>query len=267
MNHNVIYMKRAELVSIYRDTQRLAGNSTSHSYKQSEKWNFREDLPPDEDLYDDAEKRSKPATVKVVNADTLTTAMLLKNSGLGLGLGHDPLVLNMASNTTPGGGVAHGAKAQEEVLFRCSNYDLCTNRKFYPLADDEFVITEDVSIIKDQDYNRLSEYVQFDFIAMAAPRKPSLVYNEDGDPDYMDQKDKELMHDKIDAIFRYAVYQNKGSLVLGALGCGAYGNPVKQVRDMFQQAINKYRYYFDNITFAVLAEGKNPNYDEFSKLH
>lgn len=260
MNQIINYMKRAELVSIYKDTQRLARSSTSHSYKQSEKWTIH-DLPPDEDLFADAEKRTKPATVRVVNADTLTTAILLKNSGF------DPLVLNMASNTTPGGGVAHGAKAQEEVLFRCSNYDLCTNRKFYPLADDEFVITEGVSIVKDQDYNRLSEYMEFDFIAMAAPRKPPLLYDEDGEADYMVQEDKELMNVKIDTIFRYAIYQNSGSLVLGALGCGAYGNPVKQVRDMFQQAINKYRYYFDNITFAVLAEGKNPNYDEFSKLH
>jgi len=253
-------MKRAELVSIYKDTQRLARSSTSHSYKQSEKWNFHEDLPPDEDLFSNAEKRTSPASVKVVNADTLTTAMLLKNSG------HDPLVLNMASNTTPGGGVAHGAKAQEEVLFRCSNYDLCTNRRLYPLLDDEFVTTENVTVIKDQDYNRLSDYVEFDFIAMAAPRKPPLLFDEDGEARYMDQEDEELMQGKIDAIFRYALYQDKGSLVLGALGCGAYGNPVTQVRDMFQQALDKYRYYFDNITFAVLAEGKNPNYDVFSRL-
>jgi len=174
----------------------------------------------------------------------------------------------MASNTTPGGGVALGAKAQEEVLFRCTNYDLCTNRKFYPLSDDEFVVTEDVTVIKDQDYNTLlkAEYAKFDFIAMAAPRKPPLIY-EDGNPIYMFEEDEALMRDKIDAIFRYAVYQGTVSLVLGALGCGAYGNPVKQVRDMFQQAIDKYRFYFDNITFAVLAEGKNPNYDVFRDLH
>lgn len=257
-------MKRADLIRVYKDTQRVAKQTTSHDYKKSEKWNINEDLPPDEDLFEASadNRRDTPATIVVVNADTLTTAIDLKLTGL------DPLVLNMASSYCPGGGVAKGCRAQEEVLFRRTNYFLCTNGKLYPIKDDEFITTDGVTVIKDENYNVLREYKELDFIAIAAPRKPPTAWDDEGELVYMDKEDRDLMSSKIDSIFRYAVYQGKDSLVLGALGCGAYGNPPKLVRDMFQEALDKYRYYFDNITFAVLAlDDKNPNYNLFSSLH
>lgn len=255
-------MQRQELVKVYKDTQRLARQTTSHNYKQSQKWNIDTDLPDDEDLFDDAadQKRDRPALVNVVNADTLTTAIdHLVNDNL------NPLVLNMASDFCPGGGVAKGCRAQEEQLFRCTNYCWCTNNNLYPIKDNEFIITDDVQVIKDENYNILRDYYQFDFIAVAAVRKPLLTYN-DGQAQYMKKEDQHKMQAKIDAIFRYAIYQEKDSLVLGALGCGAFGNPPEQVCDMFQKAINKYRNYFDQITFAVLSDEGNPNYNIFKQL-
>lgn len=250
-------MKRQDLINVYKDTQRLAKDTTSHNYKQSEKWNFEDDLPPYEEL--DREVYDKPAKVTVVNADTLTTAMELADQGL------NPLVLNMASDIHPGGGVAKGSRAQEEELFRRTNYFWCTNKSLYPIKDNEFIITENVAVIKDEDYNRLRDYYQFDFIAMAAVRKPSISY-ESNRADYMDNEDRELMRAKIDAIFRYAAYQQHESLVLGALGCGAFGNPPYQVCNMFRYAIARYSKCFTQITFAVQSGPGNPNYDVFSSL-
>lgn len=180
--------------------------------------------------------------------------------------GQDPLVLNLASCYCPGGGVVKGCRAQEEELFRCTNYCLCTNRSLYPIKSDEFIITDHVSIIKDENYNRLRDYREFDFIAVAAVRKPPLIYHA-VPSQYMEDEDRKLMEDKIDAIFRYAVFHERGTLLLGALGCGAYGNPTELVRDMFQNALNKYRNYFDHITFAVLSLNKNTNFKIFSSLH
>lgn len=57
-----------------------------------------------------------PPEVSVVPDDCLDTAHDWVKSGLSVS------VLNMASRRNPGGGVLSGAGAQEEYLFRCSDY-------------------------------------------------------------------------------------------------------------------------------------------------
>jgi uncharacterized protein (TIGR02452 family) len=249
-------MRREELVKIYKHTQSLTRKSTSGSYKQSEKWTF-EDLPSMEEL----SKRINPdyasgAEINVVNADTLTTAVDLVENGW------DPLVLNLACYSIPGGGVKGGSPQQEECIFRMTDYDKCTNRKLYPIAANEFITTDRVTVVKDENYVVLRDYVPLDFIAMSAVHKPGMY-----DGDYLDPSEKAAMVDKIDAIFRYAAYQEKNSLVLGALGCGAYGNPPLHVCKMYADAVTKYRKFFGNITFAVLAVGKGgeANFKLFDK--
>ena len=252
---NEVMSRQDELVKVFKDTLNLVKRTTSHTYRKSQKWNIYEDIPPDEEFDDGNEE----CEVKVVNADTITTAMNMIEEGL------DPLVLNMASDIQPGGGVAKGSSAQEEDLFRCTNYALCTNKSLYPIGDDEVIVTDEVSIIKDKDYNRLDEYFELDFIAVAAIRRPPLEY-EDLEPQYMDIEDQQKMQDKIDAIFRYGIYQEKDSLLLGALGCGAFRNPPKVVKEMFQSAVDRYRSHFRQITFAVLSNEHNPNYNIFKDI-
>lgn len=248
-------MRREELAKVYRDTVRLVARTTSGSYKQSEKWSFK-DLPPTiEDMLDGEPMPEGAGAVDVVPDDTLNvTADLIAK-------GWKPLVLNMACVFKEGGGVTRGAGAQEEEIFRRSNYNQCANRSLYPMKKDEFIVTEGVTIVKDDGYNVLHDYFQADFIAMAAIRKPPL--NHEGV--YYDDDDEEVMKAKVDAIFRYAAYQGYDSVVFGALGCGAYGNPPHLVRDMFQASIDKYRSFFELITFAVL-ERRDSNYSIFKEL-
>lgn len=248
-------MQRAELIKEFTKTKDLSRKTTSGSFKQTQKWHIYDDIPPFEELDLDDVSVTYPAVVDVVNADTLTTALEVVKEGLS------PLVLNMASDFCPGGGVAKGCRAQEEELFRRSNYHQCTNRKFYPIKDDEFITTDKVLVLKDENYNVLHDYVEVDFIAVAAVRKP----HTDG-TEYYNDAEEELMKAKIDAIFRYGVYQEKDSLVLGALGCGAFYNPPEAVRDLFQESLKRYGKYFKKVVFAVLSEGRNPNYEVFKTL-
>jgi uncharacterized protein (TIGR02452 family) len=247
-------MKREDLIKIYKDTMVLTRKTTSGHYKQSDKWSF-EDIPPLEVLQETVV--SQPHTqIEVINGDTITVALQVQESNPDL----DILVLNMASSHVPGGGVIKGMSAQEEELFRRTDYCKCTNHKLYPMNPDEFIITSDVTVVKDENYVRLPDYYKLDFIAMAAVRKP---YLHEGL--YYDNEEQELMKTKIEAIFRYAAYQDKDALVLGALGCGAYHNPPELVRDMFKEALTKYGKFFKHITFAVLSHNDS-NYEIFKSL-
>lgn len=248
-------MRRDELARVYRDTVKLVRDTTTGSYKQSEKWTFS-NLPPTlEDFCEEDAPPNGAGVVEVIPDDTLNVAVGLISKG------YCPLVLNMACVSKEGGGVIRGAGAQEEEIFRRTNYCKCANHKLYPMESDEFIVTDDVTIVKDDNYNVLNNYLRADFIAMAAPRKPAL--NHEGD--YYDEEDEQIMRKKVDAIFCYAAYQGYDTVVFGALGCGAYGNPAKIVRDMFQQSIDKYRKFFERIVFAVLERGDS-NYSIFKEL-
>ena len=80
----------------------------------------------------------------IFNDDTLIIA-----NKLYLSTKSNILVLNMASEYKAGGGVENGAMAQEEELFRRSNYFESLTPNLYPIKEFEAVYTKDVCIFKD----------------------------------------------------------------------------------------------------------------------
>lgn len=60
--------------------------------------------------------------------------------------------------------------------------------------------------------------------------------------------------DKIRTIFRIGVMQGHDSLVLSAMGCGAFANPPAHIAKLFHQVIkeDEFRYAFRLIDFAIL---------------
>lgn len=177
----------------------------------------------------------------------------------------NPLVLNMASKFKPGGGVVKGAAAQEECIFRRSNAVLTHYPKWYPLEDNEVIYSPKVTIIKDKEYNDLdqTDYWTTAMLAVPAIKNPKTI-----DGDYADEDSKSLMRFKINAIFLIALKRGHDSLVLGALGCGAYNNPPQIIAEIFKEALKVWHPYFKRIGFAVLAN--NPqgqqNLEIFTKM-
>lgn len=206
-----------------------------------------------------------PDIIDVQNTDTLTMLRQYKDQGL------NPLVLNMASNFKPGGGVTSGSSAQEENLFRRSNYFKTLDfdmlpRKTYPLAPDNAIYSPNVCVIKDTDYELLEEPYYGDFLACAAVRNPKLTR----DGKYKFSQDYDSMGMKIDMIYKAAVHYNHDSLILGALGCGAFHNPPEQVAEMFKIQNEAYMTdelsCFKKIGFPIFSEPGNPNYDIFKRV-
>lgn len=204
-------------------------------------------------------------TIEVENMDSFDFAKRLIDQGM------DPLVLNLASDYTPGGGWRRGAMAQEETLFYRSTYAFSlehnvwiTNPKKswdYPLGKYHQVYTPDVFVFKDSNYNTMDweSCYWVDCLAVAGIINPH--YQTNGlyhDDDY------QLMKTKLTGIFEIAKEHGNDSLVLGAIGCGAFGNTPGNVAKLFKKIINDNKYDMDfKIVFAVKSNNNNMNYKVF----
>lgn len=197
----------------------------------------------------DMETLQRPATagrlspvVDVRSMDTFQMAYEYLQEGLF------PLALNMASYQGAGGGVAKGCPAQEEELFRRSNAHQTHPPEWYPLRKEEMIYSPEVTVIKDTrawQYQRIPEF-KVSMIACAALLDPPLINGR-----YTDL-DRQLMWWKIESLFLVGINGGHDSLVLGALGCGAYQNPPQEVVSLYRLAIRKYGTYFRRIGFAIL---------------
>jgi uncharacterized protein (TIGR02452 family) len=193
--------------------------------------------------------------VEVVNGDTLDVVVRLKKER-----DWKPLVLNMASDFVPGGGWLKGSSAQEEQLFlrtalhaHLGSALVPKNQRRHPKGPYDIVYSPNVAVFRhgeEQKYVMMDDDERFlcSFVSVAAIRNPH-VKNET----YATVDDQKLMQQKIDAIFRLAIDKGYTSLVLGALGCGAFANPPKAVAAMFADAIKRYGHCFTKggICFAV----------------
>ena len=93
------------------------------------------------------------------------------------------------------------------------------------------------------------------FIAVAGINDP--ILNDSG---LMDEIDSETTRNKMRTILRLGALNGHDALVLGALGCGAFHIPPKQVAQLFHELIDdkEFRGKFRHITFAVLARPTSP---------
>jgi len=194
-------------------------------------------------------------------------------------------VLNFASATNPGGGVTRGSSAQEECLCRCSTLYSCLNdskmwESFYnphraaknPLHNDDCIYTPDVYVIKDDDYNLLSEPFKVDVITCAAPNlreRPSNAYNtSDGNAVSISADELLHLHEKrAERILSVAALNGAEVVILGAFGCGAFRNDPYVVAQAYRNMLPKFIHYFKTIEFAVYYRpGDDTNYKAFAKF-
>ena len=216
--------------------------------------------------------------VKVENADCLVLYEKLVNEG------YKPLLLNMANATSPGGGYRKGDGAQEENIFRRSDYYhsldaeiaekgraerfACTQKcdlrqvkgynGLYPMEEFGAIYTSGITVF------RHTEERGYDFmknpmynvcsIAMAAYRDPPLTKN-----NTLENKAATNTRKKIENIFAIGHHQKHDCLVLSAFGCGAFKNPPKHVALLFKSVVYQYAGYFKEIYFAIVDDHNTGN--------
>jgi len=286
-------LTHADNVAIYEDTRKIALlPSSNFMIAPTIKYEIESDSALSSDTIYKVSDESISARISVVPTDSFTTAHSLSLELQKLGVAEKVLVLNLANGTIPGGGVSYGSFSQEENLFRRSNYFITLLQDLYPISsgkgkknNDALLYSPIVTVFKDENYNLMTNPFQVSCIAVAAAFKPKKIiteeviedYGNDGRTEETENKkketrkverfansthDKEVMRKKIDSIFRIAILHKHRNLVLGALGCGAYHNPVDDVIELFNDAIQQFDMFFDNIIFAVRSH-KDGNYEAF----
>ena len=178
-----------------------------------------------------------PLPVRLVQSDTLDAARELHFQHPKARIA----VLNMASPLQPGGGVLRGAKAQEESLCMRSTLYPSLRPEWYRHPHDAVIYTPDVLVFRSAEMKMLEAKDRFyvDVISCAAPRHPEVSGGKDGSTSvcYADAEDEEMMSLKVKFIMRAAAKMGVTHLILGALGCGAYRNPIGQVANIMRKCL------------------------------
>lgn len=174
-------------------------------------------------------------------ADTLTAARsILTDPGNHM---RKVAILNMASPLSPGGGFLNGATSQEEFLCMRTTLLPALRDEFYRLPEVGCVYTPDVLVFRSSseeggDLLEKRDRWFVDVVSAGMLRLPETeVDDETGHGRYVHAKDRDLVLEKMKAVMR--VFQAKGAakVVLGAWGCGAYGNPVGEVARAWRRVL------------------------------
>ena len=202
-------------------------------------------LPPDAPLPDPPDRAERDLLVEVTNEATLGAARRLVDGG------ERPLALNFANGIEPGGGFLQGSRAQEEVLCRSSAlfatlegdpmYEHHLGREL-PDSTDWAILSPVVPVFRTDDGTTLPEPWPLDVITCAAPVAKALGQPAAGD----------LLERRIGRVLEIARAHGYVSLVLGAWGCGAFGNdPERTARDFRSALEGPFAGAFSHVVFAI----------------
>ncbi len=203
----------------------------NHNYPDMQSEVFQDaDAPPVQ------RKQKFQVSEHLICSDTIT-AILTHGTG-------KTIALNFANAMFPGGGYILGGNAQEEALCRASMlyYTIRTAKKYYranrlhlfPDYTDSMIYSRNVPVIRDNSGDILETPEICDFITCPAVNRTFAKF-------FFSRKKLDLiMERRIAKIIRLCAFQNPDVIVLGAFGCGVFGNRREDVYPLFEKAISQY---------------------------
>ena len=205
-------------------------------------------LPPD---HRHTFPRSGPHSTVIEVTDETSLSAAARHVADGL----RTLVLNFASPTVPGGGFLAGERAQEEYHCRSSALVACQlNGPMYAfhlqqgnaLRSDAMIYSPDVPVFRDDDHRMREKPFKVAFVSAAACDARDVAP--------LDQpKIPGAMGARIIKVLAIAQANGHDALVLGAWGCGNFGNDPALIADLFRQALDgPFKGAFQRVTFAIV---------------
>lgn len=281
---SVVQTRRALYREIALDTQRICKDgffriddkeiSLKESIRQSIEdqiyWEEGKEIPSSPDFINIDRSVDDELYISVTDETTVQAALRLDGEGF------NTVVLNFADAHTPGGLWLKGASTQEEEIAKCSALVEClealpqyylNNIKTDQFYTDGIILTPNVPFFKNHYFISLDSPKAISVITCPAPNINGLMNDkiEDGGIIYKDlfkdtsrldeKKIKEVLCRRIDRILQVAEKSRCQAVVLGAWGCGAFGNDVFEVAKIFKEKLKGRS--LRKVVFAIPAGGTN----------
>ena len=193
--------------------------------------------------------------IEVTAEGSLAAARRLYDAGPG-----EIAVLNFASARNPGGGYLRGARAQEEDLCRHALLYHCLLRapEYYAghrasddlLYSDRAIWSPGVPVIRGESGALLPEPYPVSFLTSAAPNAGQVLRRRPG----AGAEIRAALRNRSARVLAVAAQHGVRRLVLGAWGCGVFGNDPAEVASAFRELLvpgGEYQRAFDEVVFAV----------------
>lgn len=180
---------------------------------------------------------------------------------------HRTCVLNFASHKNPGGKFIEGSSAQEESLCHDSIlYNVLKRMPAYYEENKKFLnrsLYSNRAIYSPRILFPIdgSEW-RADVLTCAAPNKTAAQkYCK-----VSDAENSQLLKSRIDFVLSIAAAYNPDVLILGAYGCGVFGQDPNEVALIFNEFLNnKFKNTFQKVVFAI-PDKAGANYQAFAKV-
>lgn len=204
--------------------------------------------PPDV-VFSPSSPSSYATQIDVANETTLSAVVRLLAGGC------NPVSLNFASATHPGGGFLNGARAQEEYLARSSALYACL--KDHPMYEfhrqrrdalytSYMLYSPAVPVFRSDDGILLEEPYTVGVITAAAPNASYL--SSDRQPEI-----EQAFWERIAKVLWIGLQHGHDAIVLGAWGCGAFGNDGRMVSRLFHEALAQgFHGAYRQVIFAIV---------------
>jgi len=204
-----------------------------------------------------------PPRVEVTNESSLAAVHRL---------GGDVACLVFASARNPGGGFLNGAQAQEESLARGSALYLClraagdfyAHHRAHPelIYSDRVIYSPAVPVFRDDKGAVLAAPYPVSFLTAAAPNRSAIARSQ---PQHLPDLPAVLAR-RASRVLAVAAAHGHRRLVLGAWGCGVFGNDPATVATAFAGALRRSP-WFDEVVFAVLdRQPATPTHAAFTRV-
>ena len=194
---------------------------------------------------------------EIANATTLAASRRLQEV-----VGSDrTAALNFASAKHPGGGFLTGAQAQEESLARASALYVClerqkayydANRRHHSLLyTDHLIVSPCVPVFRDEEGMLLETPWEATILTSPAPNAGAIANSE---PHSLASIEPTFRR-RIEMVLSSAVVFQQTAIVLGAWGCGVFGNDPAMVARLFGEFLlgsGPFARAFTHVVVAVL---------------
>lgn len=259
-------MNRNELKNIATETIKISENNNYQISDKNISFNTKHfyKMYKEHPIIDKVAKQTKMANIVVKNESTIEA---IHRMGDGVG------VLNFASAKWPCGGFLGGSMAQEECLAYCS--DLYIQQ--WPQAEEYYVLHRDnpnpfythtmfvnnVTFFRNVDFNLTENYTECKVLTSAAVNLG--VAKSHGKSV---KEANAIMKARMRKILKVFIDCECKDIILGAFGCGVFGNSAESVATFWKELLfdEGYQFYFDNICFSVLDSRGINNFEIFRDI-